>query len=720
MNRNILSIVMAVILASAASAQTSFPMITHAYPVAVQRGTTVTVDVVGRMNFAGAYKALFEGKGVTAEATSPPATGATITSVKMKVAVAKDAPLGVREFRIATSLGLSSVGQLVIVDDPVVLEKPNNNTVPQAQTIKLPCVLAGKLEVVEDVDYFKFDAKAGEVVTFEMYCARIQDKIHDLQKHAKPMLTLLDSEGRELAANDHFFFADPLLSFKIAKAGTYHLQVRESTYDGDPRWVYAIVATNRPYASHVFPMAGNPGATIDVEPIGSARFVRPKVSLKIPETLGVQQVRLDMGGSALTPNPSPKGRGENGANPSPKGRGENGAYPSPKGRGEQTNPATFIVSKLPQYIEQEPNDEPAKANRITLPAGINGRIGKKRDIDHYAFEAKKGRAVRFELKARRFGTLLNSSLHGILEIMNAKGNVIAANDTTHGQEAALVFTPAVDGDYVLRVRDLNSKGSESSVYYVEADWATPDFTIRCDPDKTMIGPGSSTSWYVHVIRQHGFTGAIEVMVKGLPKEITACKLTIPPSMTQGVIVLTAAANAGLTAAPVEVIGTAKVKSADGKEETLVRGVASNQEIYLPGGGRGRFDVNMQTVAVTTPSDILKVDVSTTNITLKPGEEIKIEVTLTRRGDYDKGVFLDVMLRHLGSIIGNPLPPGVTIVAGKSKTLLGNGSKGYITLKADAKAAPIENVPISVIANVSINFVVKVHYSSVPILITIRK
>ncbi len=678
------AITCSLLFATVASAQTSFPMISHAHPVALQRGTTTEITVDGKMNFAGAYKALFEGTGITAEvSTPPPAPGVVLQAVKMKVTVAKDAGLGVREFRIATSLGLSSIGQLVIVDDPVVLETPNNNLVPQAQAIKLPCVLAGKLEVVEDLDWFKFDAKAGDIVTCEMFCARIQDKIHDLQKHAKPMLTLYDAEGRELAANDTFFFADPMLSFKIPKTGVYYLQVRESTYDGDPRWVYAITATNRPYASHLFPMAGNPGKTITVEPVGSANDIKGKVSFKVPVEPGVQQVQLDIDGA-------------------------------------KTNPATFIVSDLPQFIEAEPNDDPAKATRITLPAGINGRIGKKRDIDHFVFAAVKGKAIRFELNARRFGTLLNSSLHGILEIMNAKGIVIASNDVTHGQEASLVFTPAVDGDYVLRVRDLNSKGSESAVYYVEADWALPDFTLRCDPDKTMIGPGCATSWYVHVVRANGFTGPIEVKVEGLPKEITASALTIPPSMTQGVIVLAAAPNAGLTAVGVEVVGTGKIKAADGKEQTLVRRAVTNQEIYLPGGGRGRFDVSMRNVAVTATSDILKVEVSQTKITLKPGQEVKIEVTIQRSPEYDKGVFLDVPLQHLNSVIGNPLPPGVTIVTGKSKTLLGNASKGFITLKAAANAAPIDDVPICVIANVSINFVVKVHYASVPILISIKK
>jgi hypothetical protein len=84
------------------------------------------------------------------------------------------------------------------------------------------------------------------------------------------------------------------------------------------------------------------------------------------------------------------------------------------------------------------------------------------------------------------------------------------------------------------------------------------------------------------------------------------------------------------------------------------------------------------------------------------------------------VTLDVMLTHLGGVFGNPLPPGVTVVPGKSKTLLGSGSKGFITLKAAPNAEPIEDVPISVVANVAINFVVKVAYSSPPIPLTVEK
>src|SRR5215813_3811730 len=495
-----------------AHAQTSYPMITHTSPVAVQRGKTTTVTVAGQMNFFGVYKALFEGTGIATEGmpAAPAATApkGTAREVKLKLKVDADAALGVRDFRLASPLGVSSVGQLLIVDHPVVEESGLNNTPEKANAVKAPCVVCGRIEIAEDVDYFKFHAEAGQTFSFEVHGARLQDRIHDLQKHADPMLTLYDASGRELAANDDYFFADPYLSYTFSRAGDYLVQVRDSKYDGDPRWVYALTITPTPYVSHLFPMAGNPGATIKVEPVGSARLLEKQVELTVPKKEGLHTLALDV-------------------------------------KGQKTNTTAFISSSLPQVIEQEPNDTPEKAMRVTIPCGINGRIGTPRDLDHFIFKATKGKAIRFEVKARRFGTPLQSSLDSVLEVMTPKGDVLASNDDLVGKDAGLVFMPPADGDYVVCVRDLNSKGGDTAVYYLEADWARPDFTVRCDPDKAMIGPGSSTAWYVHVVRSNGFDGPVRVEVEGLPKGVTVNPLTIPPTMTQGLLVLTAADDAPL-------------------------------------------------------------------------------------------------------------------------------------------------------------------------------
>jgi hypothetical protein len=429
-------------------------------------------------------------------------------------------------------------------------------------------------------------------------------------------------------------------------------------------------------------MAGNPGQTVEIEPIGSARQTSARVPFTVPTGPGVQAVTLNVAGT-------------------------------------QTNPTAFVVTPLPLVTEREPNDTPSQATPLPIPGGANGRIGKRRDLDYYSFRGTKGKAIRLEVFARRFGTSLNSQLDGFLDVLNSAGTVLASNDDAAGKDPALVFTPPADGDYVVRLRDLNNKGGDGFVYYLEADWAQPDFTLKCDPSKAMIGAGSRTAWYVLVNRTNGFTGPVKVEVRGLPKGVSVNSLTIPPTMTQGVLVVSAGPDAALDAAAVDVIGTGEAVI-DGKPQSISRKAAAVEEIYLPGGGRGRFDVRLQAVAVTGPSDILDVQVKPDKVVLKPGEELKLEVILKRRPDYDKAVSLDIPLRHLGGVFANPLPPGVTVVEGKSKTLLGNGNAGYLTLKADATAAPIDDVPICVLAHVSINFVVKISYASAPISVSVRK
>src|SRR5207245_7906050 len=136
---------------------------------------------------------------------------------------------------------------------------------------------------------------AGSTLRREGHCARLQDKNHDLQSHADPMITLYDQNNRELAANDDFYFADPLLTYTFSKAGEYYVQVRDSKYQGDPRWVYSLLVTDRPYVSHVYPMAGNPGQTLNVEPIGwatSTRIKQPGVSVRLPSVPGLHEIQL--------------------------------------------------------------------------------------------------------------------------------------------------------------------------------------------------------------------------------------------------------------------------------------------------------------------------------------------------------------------------------------------------------------------------------------------
>lgn len=694
MTRNTLhltALVAALLPLTESRAQISYPMITHTHPLAVQRGQSSEVEVSGTQNFWGAYQVLVQDDDVYAEIVpskqepKPDKPGAlpVVRSVRIRFTPKAEAIPGPREFRIATKLSVSSVGQLLVVEDPVVLEQGSNNTRATATKISIPCVVCGKIEAAEDVDWFVFEAKPGQTLSFEVYCARVQDKIHDLQKHADPLIALYDASGRELASNDDFYFADPYLAYQFKEGGTYYLQIRDAIYDGDPRWVYAICISDRPYSTRVFPVAVPPGKSSLVELIGLARQ-SDKGTIPVPANkTGIQRLPLSV-------------------------------------NGKPANPVGVYVSQYPIAMEEEPNDSPNQAPLLQMPVCVNGRIQKPGDADCYKIRLQKGQAVRIEVFARRFGTELTSPLDARLDVLDAKGNVLASNDDTSPavKDPSLTFRASADGEYVVRVRDLFERGGVDFVYALEVAQALPDFTVRCDGDKAWLVPGGSMAWYVQVNRLNGFSGPVRVSVKNLPEGVTANPLIIPPSMSQGVLILTAGPQAKLGVCNVQVVGVAALPGPNGTEELAERLAVPMQEIYFPGGGRGRFDVQMHSVAVVERADVERVEATPNIITAKPGEEIKIAVRVQRHPDYKGNIGLDVMLRHLGTVYGTPLPPGVTLVEGKSKTLLGQGNEGYIVLRISPDAPPCEQVPISVLAQVSINFVVKISYSSPPILLTI--
>ena len=229
-------------------------------------------------------------------------------------------------------------------------------------------------------------------------------------------------------------------------------------------------------------------------------------------------------------------------------------------------------------------------------------------------------------------------------------------------------------------------------------------------------------------RTSSLFGAYKVLVEGpgVAAEVVPAKDARPadpngppPVVASIKLKVTVAADAKIDAAAVAVVGTADATDEAGRPVALTRTAVAVEEIYAPGGGRARFDAGMQAVAVTRPSDLLQVKVKPNRITLKPGDEVKIDVEVVRRPDYDKGLTLDVQLRHLGSVFGNPLPPGVTTVDGKSKTLAGTGTSGGLVLKAAPDAPECADVPVCVQGYVPINFVVKIGYASEPILVTVE-
>lgn len=694
---------------SVARAQTSFPMIISTYPTGVQRGKTTEVTVTagvmnggGGNNLYGAYKAVFEGEGVKAEIV-PPAKGwpakdpktpfavPSVPSVTMRVTVAPDAPLGVREFRMATAHhGSSTVGLLVIGDEPEVTEVEPNNDIEHAQAVPIPSVVNGRIQQGEDVDCFKFTVTAGQEVTFAVMCARLEDKIHDIAPHADPLLILTDMTGRELARNDDYYRADPLLHYKFATAGAYVVQLRDVGYGGNPNWVYRLDITSRPYVISTVPCAVRPGQSADLHLVGfnlgGTQSAHLDVPANTPYGLRMMPLKLPNGTTNLVPllvTDAP----------------QMATVPA------QTTGSGTVTASLKSGTNL------VTKGSLALPGGVNSWIDKEGQVDRYTFHAKKGEPWGFEVTARR----IESEMDSELKIRDAKGNVLAENDDALGKDSRIEWSAPADGDYWVDVRDLAGHAGPTYYYNLTAEMLRPDFRLKCDTDRGMIAPGNRTAWFVIVERKYGFTGGVNVEVKGLPPGVTAAPLIIPPNMTQGPLIFSAAPDAKIDMATVQVVGTGSVNGPNGKATMVSHTATPLTEIYMPGGGRGLYEVDTQAIAVSEQND-LEVSVANPKITLAPGGTAKIEVTIKRRPDYTKPVTLDLRVNHLGGIFTNPLPPGVSIES-DAVTIPENQNKGVITIKAAGDAQPIQDWPLAVMANVSVNFVMKVWYVA-PVSLTV--
>lgn len=719
----------AVLPLAPAQTQNSYPMLMSARPVAVQIGQTTESEISARYTLFGTSRVFVSGAGVTGEvvpleqkAGDKPvehnAPKPNVPKIKVRFTTAADAVPGPRDFRVWTPQGVSTVGQIVVVRDPVVSETGDNNTPAKAQPIPIPSAVCGTIETVEDVDCFRFTAPAGCSLVFRVWGMRLEDRIHDLQEHIDPILTIRNAAGATVTASDNHFAADPLLQHRFEQAGDYVLEVRDVRYKGNADWTYAIEVGDRPFITQTLPVAVPAGAKATLSVVG-------------------HNLPADPVAEVLVPPGTPRGL----------------HWFTPLVSGQPANAIALWVTDVPVYSKLLPSGSPSAAGMpaagvpvantassgisqaatapptassgqlIAIPGIVNGRIEKPGDVERFTFDAKAGECLSFQVIARR----AESGLDSYLRILNPQGAAISEADDLTGdriqsQDSWLEnWAAPADGKYTIELRDLHLRGGPEFTYALQVTKSEPYFSLEVDTDKTVMAPGIRAPIYVRVVRKNGFSGEVQLAIDGLPAGVAAVCGRILDTGNDGCIVLEAAANAPPGAANVRITGTAKhpnpVKDAPPLELTSV--ARPLQEYYSPGGGRGNYPVEMHTVSVAEAMDIRAVSLSANAVVLNPGESKKIEVTIERAPSFKGNVTLDVIYQHLEQPYGNSLPKGVTLDVGNSKTLLtGEETKGFITLKAAGDAPDVEQQLVPVMAHVSINFVMKATYCAEPIYVTV--
>jgi hypothetical protein len=510
----------------------------------------------------------------TMEFVPNPACASIASLMLVEITIAPDAEPGEREIRLVTPNGVSNplvfyVGQL-----PEVSKKPMTTATQQVlgkesqalrkqlpgqneQRITVPCTVNGQIASSE-VNRYRFEARKGQRLIITTLGRQLVPFIADaVPGWFQPVLALYDANGKELAYDDDYRFKpDPTIFYEVPADGEYVFAIRDSLYRGREDFVYRITIGELPFITSIFPLGAPAAKNSHNGAVASAASGSDQVDTPQPSSIPSFQPEMkgwNLEGAELAPLPANAGTGIYSLAASKKGL--------------ISNRVPFALGTLPEVFEQEPNNTPAQAQKVTLPVIINGRIGKPDDWDVYQFDGKSNDMVVAEVIARR----LDSPLDSVIKLTDAVGNLVAFNDdhedlasglNTHQADSYFMARLPADGVYYLHIGDTARQGGEEYGYRLRLSAPQPDFELRVEPSSLALRAKSSAPLTVYAQRKDGFTGPIKLALKDPPRGFSASPVTL--ASTQTVARLNIRTDLTDTKEPVmlSVVGTAKVDELD--------------------------------------------------------------------------------------------------------------------------------------------------------------
>ncbi|MBA4016922.1 MAG: hypothetical protein C0483_07035 [Pirellula sp.] len=137
------------------------------------------------------------------------------------------------------------------------------------------------------------------------------------------------------------------------------------------------------------------------------------------------------------------------------------------GRTGLTNFSYFLVGTLPEVVEKEKNNEPRRAQEVSLPVVVNGRISQPLDVDCFKFPARKGQRLIAAVAAHDFDSRsLNprSFIDAALEVLDSEGCIVGDAADVLGLDPLVETTIPADGIYTAVVKLVNYQGYSTAVY----------------------------------------------------------------------------------------------------------------------------------------------------------------------------------------------------------------------------------------------------------------
>ncbi len=455
------------------------PNLAPVQPLGVQRGTSIDLTLTGTnlQEPTGLWTSFPARVTIPTDAKN----GTLPTSLRVKLEVPRDAPLGFHTIRLATKRGMSNARLFCVDDLPQVLENNTNRTPKTAQAVPVPCVVIGRADA-EATDYFKVTVKANQRLAFEVLGRRLGSAFD-------PQLTLLDAATeRELPggfSNDApGLQTDARVVYTFKNAGDVLVAIRDVSYRGGADFHYRLRIGDFPCATTPLPLAVKRGSKTQVRFSGPAVEGVSPVEVQAPTDPAVTAIQV-----------APKGAS-----------------------GLHGWPVELHLSDLDEQLEKEPNNDPKQANRINVPGAITARFEEKDDTDCFVVKLLKGKRYIIEAHSSEH----HSPTEVYMVLRNDKGAQLSASNPALAPR--LDFTAPADGDYTLAVEHLHSWGGPDEVYRVTVTPFEPSYSLTLNIDRWDVAPGGTVSIPIFLARA-GYNGPVEVSVLG-PKGISG-SVTIP-------------------------------------------------------------------------------------------------------------------------------------------------------------------------------------------------
>ena len=435
--------------------------------------------------------------------------------IGVRMALAPDARPGDHALRLLTPRGLSSPIPFRVLAERVITEEGDANSLPGgAQPVEFPAVVSGRIAASGELDYYTFEAGAGQELSFQVITRLPAPKFDaELALFEATGSWFDDTQTTQLAHNgepaSNTITTDPALTYRFERGGRYLARVSGFMGGGGPDFGYLL---------RIAPSSMPGGPT----PLSHGRFQRAISPQRIDELWARTAQARPVAPPVEDPKPvaaAAAGESQAVAAATPPAADDPGA--------ESATPAP---NEVPVLNESEPNNADDAAMEFSIPSFLEGVISEPGDVDVYKFRAKAGQRLAFEIQTPIKGPPLFNPRLGVAdaagdEFLTNIHRRIQRNFTFYNKtiEPKTIYTFELEGEYRLRVRDITSRwgGPEFKYRILVRDQVPHVGAVAVNADRININPGGTRKLKVTTVQEEGYRGEVAIAVEGLPSGVRA-------------------------------------------------------------------------------------------------------------------------------------------------------------------------------------------------------